>query len=81
MDHAHLHHFLALAREAAPKIVGPDQLAWLNRLDVEHDNRRTAIDWSLGEPARRSDGLVTCLWWFWTKPGYFTRDNSAGSVR
>ena len=59
LGHAHLDYFLALAREAEPRIVGADQVAWLNRLDVEHDNlrdgdrlesRRTAprrpTDWS-----------------------------------
>ena len=52
---AHLDYLLALAREAEPKIIGPDQAAWLNRLDVEHDNLRTAIDWGLADPrpARR----------------------------
>ena len=71
---AHLDYSLALAREAEPKIVGADQAAWLNRLDVEHDNLRTALDWSLADPDRRADGLTlaTCLWWFWTKRGYFT---------
>jgi hypothetical protein len=65
---------LALAREAEPKIIGPDQAAWLNRLDVEHDNLRTAIDWGLADPDRRADGLTlaTRFWWFWTKRGYFT---------
>ena len=74
LGHAHLDYFLALAREAQPKIVGADQAAWLNRLDVEHDNLRAAIDWSLGDPARRADGLTlaTSLWWFWTKRGYFS---------
>ena len=71
---AHLDYLLALAREAEPKIIGPDQAAWLNRLDVEHDNLRTAIDWGLADPDRRSDGVTLAmrLWWFWVKRGYFT---------
>jgi len=74
VGHAHLDCFLALAREAEPKISGAGQAAWLSRLDTEHDNMRTAIDWSLGEPARRADGLAlaTCVWWFWSKRGYFS---------
>ena len=74
LGRAHLDYLLALAREAEPKIIGPDQAAWLNRLDVEHDNLRTAIDWGLADPARRSDGLTLAmrLWWFWTKRGYFS---------
>jgi non-specific serine/threonine protein kinase len=74
LGRAHLDYFLALAREAEPNIVGAHQVAWLNRLDLEHDNVRTAIEWSLGDPARGRDGLVlaTRLWWFWTKRGYFS---------
>ena len=74
LGRAHLDHFLALVREAQPKIVGAEQAAWLNRLDAEHDNLRAAIDWSLGDPARCEDGLIlaTSLWWFWTKRGYFS---------
>jgi non-specific serine/threonine protein kinase len=73
LGHAHLDYFLALARRAEPRLIGPDQIAWLNVLDAEHDNLRTAIDWSLAEPARRADGLAlcVCLWWFWVKHGYF----------
>ena len=71
---AHLDYLLALAREAEPKIIGPDQAAWLNRLDVEHDNLRTAIDWGLADPDRPSDGVTLAmrLWWSWVKRGYFT---------
>src|SRR4051794_25577696 len=67
-------YFLAFAREAEPKIRGPEQVAWLNRLNVEHDNLRAALDWSLKESPRRADGLslAMCLWWFWTKRGYFS---------
>jgi non-specific serine/threonine protein kinase len=73
IGHAHFDYFLALARRAEPKLIGTDQVAWLNVLDAEHGNLRTAIDWSLGEPERRADGLALCvgLWWFWAKRGYF----------
>jgi len=69
---AHLDYYLALAREAEPKIVQPDQVAWLNRLDREHDNVRAAFNWAAGGGIRRLDalGLSTTLWWFWLKRGY-----------
>ena len=71
---AHFSCFLSLARRAEPKIVGPDQVAWLNLLDLEHDNLRAAIDAGLSDPARHRDTLTlaTSLWWFWTKRGYLT---------
>ena len=75
---AHLDYFLALAQEAEPKLIGPDQAAWLHRLDVEHDNLRSAMDWSLSDSARRADALPLALrlWWFWAKCGYFSEGRS-----
>ena len=74
LTQAHFAYFLTLARRAEPKIVGADQVAWLNLLDLEHDNLRTAIDAGLADPARHPDALTlaTSLWWFWTKRGYLT---------
>ncbi len=45
--------FLRLAEEAEPKIEGPDQVRWLDRLEGEHTNLRAALDWCL---ARNADG-------------------------
>ena len=40
-----LSYYLALSREAEPQIVTHDQVAWLNRLELEHDNLRAALNW------------------------------------
>src|SRR5262245_4576769 len=40
---AHRDYYLALAEAAAPQRVGPDQAAWLDRLDTELGNLRAAI--------------------------------------
>ena len=74
LSHAHFTYFLTLAQRAEPKITGADQVAWLNLLDLEHDNLRTAIDAGFADPARHLDALAlaTSLWWFWTKRGYLT---------
>jgi non-specific serine/threonine protein kinase len=70
----HFEYFLALAERARPELVRADQVTWLNRLDVEHDNLRAALDWSAATEDRRIDTLsmAVCLWWFWTKRGYFS---------
>jgi predicted ATPase len=44
---AHRDYYLALAETAAPQLVAADQGAWLDRLDVELDNLRAAIAFSL----------------------------------
>src|SRR5207302_1650733 len=45
----HLAYFLDLAEQAEPALRGPEQVAWLERLDAEHGNLRAALDWSLAE--------------------------------
>jgi predicted ATPase/class 3 adenylate cyclase len=42
----HLAHYAAIAREAAAALRGPDEVAWLRRLDPEVDNLRAALDWA-----------------------------------
>jgi predicted ATPase len=44
---AYASYYLRLAEEAAKGIRGPQQTAWLQRLEREHDNLRAALQWSL----------------------------------
>src|SRR5207249_5825571 len=46
----HAEHYLALAEHAVSRPRGPEQLAWLDRLELEHDNLRSALEWSLIRP-------------------------------
>jgi predicted ATPase/DNA-binding SARP family transcriptional activator/DNA-binding CsgD family transcriptional regulator len=46
----HAAFFLALSEEAEPEMSGPDQEAWLRRLEKEHANLRAALAWAL-DPA------------------------------
>lgn len=69
----HLDCFLSLAEEIEPKLRGPAQLEWLDRLDAEHDNLRAALEWSLGD-ARIEKGmrLASALRPFWVMRGYWS---------
>jgi predicted ATPase len=66
----HADFFLALAEEAFPQLKGsPKQ--WLDRLEEDHDNLRTVLDWL--ESVGRNDQalqLAGALYRFWNLRGY-----------
>ncbi len=70
---AHAEVFLGLAEEAEPKLRGPEQVRWLERLEAEHDNLRAALGWS-GELEDAETGLrlAASLRYFWWVHGHVT---------
>jgi len=58
---AHRDYYLTLAEAAAPQLVGPDQAAWLDRLDSELGNLRAAIAFSQTQPDP-GPGLQLAAW-------------------
>lgn len=68
----HAEFYLALAEAAEPELQGPQQAAWLDRLDAEQHNLRAALAWS---QSADGDGalavqLVGALWRFWDMRGH-----------
>jgi len=74
---AHAAYHLELAERAEPRLRGPDQLPWLERLTEEHDNisgaLRHAIDRGEADQAVR---FVAALGWFWSLRGDFNTARS-----
>jgi predicted ATPase/DNA-binding XRE family transcriptional regulator len=64
---------LALVERAAPELDGPDQGRWLERLEREHDNVRTALEW-IAQTGNPRDLLTLAMhcWHFWWPRGYWT---------
>ena len=71
--------FLRLAEEAQPHLSGKDSARWLNQLEKEHDNLRTALE--SGEGVRLEEAIMgqatplriaAALWRFWHRRGYLS---------
>jgi predicted ATPase/transcriptional regulator with XRE-family HTH domain len=68
---AHAVYMMALAERAEPELIGPEQGAWLDRLEREHDNLRAALAWAT-ERSEAETGLrlVGALGRFWLARGH-----------
>jgi tetratricopeptide (TPR) repeat protein len=68
----HRDYFVSVAEDATWKLVGFDQVEWLNRLEAEHDNLRAALEFCADDPGSGEPGLrlAGSLWRFWTRRGY-----------
>jgi tetratricopeptide (TPR) repeat protein len=67
---AHAAYFTALAEEAEPELTGSEQAVWLGRLELEHENLRTALGWTLQWERAVGLRLAGALWRFWYARGY-----------
>jgi non-specific serine/threonine protein kinase len=65
--------FLTLAEKAAAALEGIEQVAWLGRLQQEHDNLRAAIGWAIDQgDAALGLRFARALRLFWFMRGYLT---------
>jgi len=61
----HLAVFLRLARDAEQGLEGPELPAWMERLDAEIDNLRTALDWADGANPEAALEMCFALTRYW----------------
>ena len=69
---AHARYFLGLAERAEPMLKGPEQAAWLNRLENDHPNLRAALEWGRDHDPETLARLAAALWRFWYVRGYLS---------
>jgi non-specific serine/threonine protein kinase len=68
----HLEWFQGLAQAAEPLLTGADQRDWLDRLEAEHGNLRSALAWSATPAGHAVAGLrlAGSIFWFWYVRGH-----------
>jgi predicted ATPase/class 3 adenylate cyclase len=73
MRRRHAEFVLAVAEEAEPHLVAEDQAVWLDRLEYEHDNIRTALRWAI-DTGETEIGLriAAAIWRFSQQRGHLS---------
>lgn len=66
----HAHFFLALSEEAELNLYSTQQAVWLDRLELEHDNLRSALPWSINHASDVGLRLAGALGRFWHFRGH-----------
>ncbi|MEU7746012.1 LuxR C-terminal-related transcriptional regulator [Nonomuraea sp. NPDC049158] len=72
LQRRHRAYYRALAARAHAQLFGPSQVAWFDRLQLEHANLRTALDSFYGDPAevRAGLGMAADLLYHWITSYY-----------
>ena len=69
----HLDFYVAMACLGAKQLTGPQQTAWLEKLELESGNLRSALTWAQSNSPRRPQGLelASALGRYWQIRGHF----------
>jgi predicted ATPase/DNA-binding CsgD family transcriptional regulator len=68
----YVNYYLWLVKDGEPKLYNQEQSAWIDQLEVEYDNLRAAIEWSLEyQDIESAAQLVMYLGRFWQLRGYY----------
>jgi non-specific serine/threonine protein kinase len=63
---------LDLARTSPGEPAGPDEIASLDRFELEHDNLRAALQWAVAhDQSEAALGAAAALFRFWERRGHF----------
>jgi predicted ATPase len=67
----HARYFQHISETAVEGLNGPQQVQWLDRLEVEHDNVRAALNWALEtDNVELALRVAAPLWLFWLMRGH-----------
>jgi predicted ATPase/class 3 adenylate cyclase len=74
MQRRHAEYFLRLAERANSELTGPLQVAWLERLERDHDNCRAALSWAIANDQELGLRLAVGLNRFWARRSFVGED-------
>lgn len=78
----HTRFFMQLAETAENLIIGADQQAWIERLELEYGNFRAALEWSLaGRAPDLGLRMAAALYRFWWVRGSYSSEGQRWLVR
>jgi predicted ATPase len=66
----HLAHFMEYSRRAEENFGSAQRRLWVNRLEMEHDNLRSALGWALESNPESALQMVSSLAVFWLSRSY-----------
>jgi predicted ATPase/DNA-binding XRE family transcriptional regulator len=69
----HLDYFIQIAEQGFEELRGPNDLVWLEKLEIEHDNFRAALGWAISSPdvdPQKALQLSGALYEFWIFHGH-----------
>ena len=67
---SYLSFFTSWMEQVEPKLHGPEQILWLDHIEIEHDNLRVALQWAAKNDLETGLRLAESLGWFWFARGY-----------
>ncbi len=62
----HLDYVLRISEQSGQSMFGAESKDWLDQMEVEHDNLRAALEWSLTNDIRKALKLALAIGGFWT---------------
>lgn len=69
----HLNYFLELSERAEPELRGDKAKLWLERIEADHSNFISAIDWSVNNGNAERGGIVAAaIGEFWSTMGHYS---------
>lgn len=68
----HTEFYTKLAEAFEPQFDSANAAEWLDNLELEHDNMRSAIEWSLENKAEKALSIVGAIRSFWISRGYWS---------